>query len=83
MMPEETVQAAIDLRANVLMPVHWGKFALSLHPWQEPPRRVLAKARPLGLKVTTPMIGEPVVINEHYPTSEWWESLGGEGKSQI
>ena len=28
MSPEETVQAAIDLQAKELMPVHWGKFSL-------------------------------------------------------
>ena len=26
MMPEETVQAAVDLKAKALLPVHWGKF---------------------------------------------------------
>ena len=29
MMPEETVQAAIDLKAKKLLPVHWAKFSLS------------------------------------------------------
>lgn len=28
MMPEETVQAAVDLKAKLLLPVHWGKFTL-------------------------------------------------------
>jgi len=28
MMPEETVQAALDLQAKVFLPVHWGKFTL-------------------------------------------------------
>ncbi len=32
MMPEETVQAAVDLKAKQLLPVHWGKFAwLCIH----------------------------------------------------
>lgn len=31
MMPEETVQAAVDLYAKALLPVHWGKFSLALH----------------------------------------------------
>ena len=44
MMPEETVQACIDLNAKVLMPVHWGKFSLALHPWDEPIKRVYKKA---------------------------------------
>lgn len=72
MMPEETVQACIDLHAKVLMPVHWGKFSLSLHVWDEPVKRVVAKADELGVKITTPMIGEPVVINSIYPEKKWW-----------
>jgi L-ascorbate metabolism protein UlaG (beta-lactamase superfamily) len=42
MMPEQTVQAALELGAAALMPVHWGKFTLALHPWNEPVRRLLA-----------------------------------------
>jgi L-ascorbate metabolism protein UlaG (beta-lactamase superfamily) len=73
MLPEETVQAAIDLHAKVLMPVHWGKFALSLHTWDEPIQRVVAKANELNVPITTPLIGEPVVIDRSYPNSKWWE----------
>lgn len=72
MMPEETVQATIDLKARVLMPVHWGKFSLALHPWDEPIERVLKKAGELNVKVTTPLIGEPVIIGERYPDNRWW-----------
>ncbi|MBC7949618.1 MAG: MBL fold metallo-hydrolase [Chitinophagaceae bacterium] len=81
MMPEETVQAAIDLRAEVLMPVHWGKFALAFHSWDEPPRRILQKATELKVKVTTPMIGEPVIIGEVYPEKRWWEM--GDGRQEA
>ncbi len=72
MMPEQTVQAAIDLKANILMPVHWGKFALGLHPWDEPVKRAVAKANELHVKTTTPMIGEPVILNESLPSQQWW-----------
>ncbi|MDP4262862.1 MAG: MBL fold metallo-hydrolase [Bacteroidota bacterium] len=72
MMPEETVQAAADLKAKVLLPVHWGKFAISLHPWDEPIKRVIAKASELNVKVTTPMIGEPVILDSSYPRQQWW-----------
>lgn len=72
MMPEEAVQASIDLQAKVMLPVHWGKFALAMHPWDEPIRRVIAKAKELNVKVTTPSIGEPVVLNESYPDKQWW-----------
>lgn len=72
MMPEETVQAAIDLQAKVLLPVHWGKFTLALHAWDEPIERVLQKAEELKVKVTTPLIGEQIVLGESYPDKKWW-----------
>jgi L-ascorbate metabolism protein UlaG (beta-lactamase superfamily) len=75
MMPEETVQAGIDIQAKVLMPVHWGKFSLSLHPWNEPIERVVKKAEELNVKLTTPLIGEPVIIGEHYPDKKWWREV--------
>ncbi len=73
MLPEETVQAAIDLHAKILMPVHWGKFSLSLHAWDESIKLAYAKAEELNVKITTPMIGEPVIVGNKYPDSKWWE----------
>lgn len=72
MMPEETVQAAKDLRAKVLLPIHWGKFVLALHPWNEPVKRVTASAKKLKQNVTTPVVGEVVHIGGIYPTKQWW-----------
>ena len=77
--PEQTVQAALDLKAKALFPVHWGKFSLSLHPWNEPIRRLKAAvdANPeaANLPITTPRIGEPVIINHSYPIDPWYEIL--------
>ncbi|MEC5146484.1 MBL fold metallo-hydrolase [Chitinophaga sp. 212800010-3] len=72
MMPEQTAQAAIDLQGKVLLPVHWAKFALATHPWNESIQRVVAAAVEKGLTVTTPKIGEPVRVNEFYPKEIWW-----------
>jgi len=72
MMPEETAQAAVDLDAKRLLPVHWAKFTLSLHSWNEPILRVVKKAAELQLPITTPKIGEPVVIGKTYPEAVWW-----------
>ncbi len=72
MMPEETVQAAVDLQAKVLMPVHWGKFRLGMHSWNEPVKRVLAKAKELNVKVLTPKIGEAVTLGKPFQVNEWW-----------
>ena len=57
MMPEETVQASLDLKAKTLLPVHWGKFSLALHPWNEPIERVIKKAEELQL--FTPVYYKP------------------------
>ena len=90
MMPEQTVQAALDLWAAALMPVHWGKFTLALHPWDEPVRRVtaafaevsageasaggvLAGEAGKGLRLATPLIGEPVKVGGPYPVARWWD----------
>ena len=74
MMPEETVQAAIDLKTKQLLPVHWGKFRLSMHPWNEPVKRVLAKAKEINMPVLTPRIGEPVLFLSKSSSKAWWES---------
>lgn len=76
MRPEETVAAAQDLGAKLLLPVHWGKFALSLHPWDEPVRRVVAAAGVAGVAIVTPLIGEPVVLGGRLPQQAWWEAVG-------
>jgi L-ascorbate metabolism protein UlaG (beta-lactamase superfamily) len=73
MMPEQTAQAALDLNARVLMPVHWAKFRLAIHPWNEPVERVIAAAAQLNLPLTTPMIGEPVYVGKSYPSGHWWK----------
>lgn len=75
MLPEETVQAAQDLRAITLLPVHWGKFTLSLHPWNEPIRRLRAAAEKQGIPITTPRIGEPVILKRRYPNLPWYDLL--------
>ena len=75
MMPEETVQAGIDLEAKIVWPVHWGKFTLALHPWNESPTRIAKRAAELGLKLTTPMIGEQIVVDSIYPSRKWWEEI--------
>lgn len=72
MMPEESVQASLDVNAKVMMPVHWGAFTLSVHSWIEPVQRASIEAERLGVKMTTPKIGEQIILNESYPTSKWW-----------
>ncbi|MBS1934351.1 MAG: MBL fold metallo-hydrolase, partial [Bacteroidetes bacterium] len=76
MMPEETVQAAIDLKAKKLLPVHWAKFALGNHSWDDPIKRVTISAKEKNISILTPLIGEEVDLKnplQQYP--EWWTKL--------
>jgi len=73
MMPEEVVQAAEDLKGKKLLPVHWGKFSLSLHAWDEPIKRVIAEAKRKGVDVLHPMIGEAVYLDKENSFVEWWK----------
>ncbi len=73
MMPEETAQAAVDLKAKILFPVHWGKFALATHPWDESIQRVLKQSEALKVKVITPQIGERIVLDNSHRYTHWWQ----------
>lgn len=76
MMPEEVVRAGQDLKAKNILPVHWAKFALSVHAWKEPIARVTASAQQQSMHLVTPMIGEVMDLNDlskTYPA--WWEKV--------
>jgi L-ascorbate metabolism protein UlaG (beta-lactamase superfamily) len=75
MMPEESAQAGIDVKAKVAMPIHWGAFQLALHTWKDPVVRFSAKAQELNLPTTFPEVGERIVLGENLPTSHWWENM--------
>ena len=76
MMPEEVVKAAEDLNAKKLLAVHWGKFALGNHAWDEPAARVYKAAQQNQMNLLTPMIGEQVNIDEETQIFlPWWEHI--------
>jgi L-ascorbate metabolism protein UlaG (beta-lactamase superfamily) len=75
MMPEETVQAAIDLGAKKLLPVHWAKFSLSLHAWDDPIIRVNKEAARKNVYLLHPMIGESVDLDFDQTFTRWWETI--------
>lgn len=75
MMPEQTAQAQLDVKADLLIPIHWGKFNLALHTWRDPIQRLLKRSAELGTNVATPRIGEVVVLGSTVPHGHWWETL--------
>ena len=82
MLPEESVQAHIDLRGKIMQPMHWGTFDLALHAWYDPMIRAAKAADSLGVKLSTPIVGETITVDENLTTDRWWESVLN-GKKQL
>jgi len=73
MFPEQTVQAHLDLKGDVLHPIHWGTFNLALHPWYEPMERLSAAANLNNIRIATPVVGDTTVYGMNIPTARWWQ----------
>lgn len=74
-LPHETLQAAKDLKAKRLFPVHFSKFTLAMHPWDEPLNE-LVRLNDQTLPLVTPMIGETVNLNnEQQVFKPWWKDI--------
>ncbi|MFD2246448.1 MBL fold metallo-hydrolase [Pontibacter ruber] len=73
MMPEQTVQAHLDLKGKLLMPIHWGAFDLTTYAWTDPIERATKEADRLKVPITTPRIGESVILHHYIPAKVWWQ----------
>lgn len=73
--PEQAVIAHTQLRGKVLLPIHWGLFALASHGWTEPVERVLEKSKELGVTVITPKPGESLEPDLQKDYIAWWPKL--------
>lgn len=75
MLPEETAQAAVDLNAEIMMPIHWAMFELALHSWKDPVERLSLKAAELNMPIFTPKIGDRFTLGKSLTSEAWWENL--------
>lgn len=75
MMPEQSIQASKDVRAEKVMPIHWGAFTLAPHVWTEPVERALRAADSLKVRLITPEIGLPFSPGLETPDSPWWKAV--------
>lgn len=74
--PEQSARVGVDVGAQLMMPIHWGAFTLAMHRWDDPVKRFLTKAKEFDIPVTTPKIGEQIVLGKatiDQPKSAWWE----------
>ena len=72
---EQSVQAAIDLKANIMFPIHWGTFNLSNHDWYEPINLAVQYASKKKVSLVTPKLGETLTFGDPIHNLPWWESM--------
>ena len=79
MTPEQSVQAHLDLKGQVMVPVHNGTFDLAFHSWYDPLQRVSTAAKQSNVALLTPIFGQPISLgslSRHLETnSKWWYKL--------
>ncbi len=74
-LPEEGVQANIDLNSKAMVPIHWGMFDLSVHSWYEPIERVTKAARQKGVTIVAPKLGQLISTKREFVQEEWWRPI--------
>jgi L-ascorbate metabolism protein UlaG (beta-lactamase superfamily) len=75
MFPEEAVRAHLDLRGDLLVPVHWATFNLAPHAWAEPVERLWHAARSRGVRLVVPRPGQRVNVADPPALDCWWRAV--------
>ena len=80
--PEQAVLAHKLVGGKVLLPIHWGLFALAFHGWTEPAERVMLAAKKSQVTLMLPKPGESQEPAGHTPAARWWPNLPWETSEQ-
>lgn len=75
MMPEQTIQASMDIKSQKMMPIHWSAFNLSLHNWTEPVERAQKAANIHEVNMITPQIGRRFCPGVFTENTAWWREI--------
>lgn len=71
--PHETLQAAKDLRAKAIQPIHWGRFVSGSHAWNEPVEILNKLAQKENIPYNVPQIGEIYLLNTKAQNTRWYD----------
>lgn len=76
LMPDEILNAAEELNAKRIFPVHSSKFVLGNHAWDEPLELITRNNESRKLNIVTPIIGEQVLLKDTTQQfTSWWRSV--------
>ncbi len=67
MTPEQGVRTHIDVKAGLMIPVHWGTFDLGMHDWDEPRKLTKTAAKKYGINYALPKPGEMIEFAKQRP----------------
>lgn len=81
MTPEQSLQAHIDLKGEVMMPIHNGTFDLAFHPWNEPFKRIADLTEQANIPLFTPIMGQVTPLTHLPSTHGWWDQLNDGGNT--
>jgi L-ascorbate metabolism protein UlaG (beta-lactamase superfamily) len=73
--PENALSALALLGGGSFLPVHWGTFNLAMHAWDEPAETLLTLARPQGVHLVMPKLGEPAEPTRFPVVEPWWRAV--------
>ena len=73
--PEHALEALALLGGGAFLPVHWGTFALAMHPWDQPAEVLLALAPKKGAQLLMPRLGEAVEPADAREITPWWRAV--------
>jgi L-ascorbate metabolism protein UlaG (beta-lactamase superfamily) len=75
MKPEDGASAHLDVRAGVLIPLHWCTFNLAVHAWSEPVERLLDEAAARDITLAIPRPGDRINIDALPAVEPWWRAI--------
>lgn len=83
MLPEQSMQAHLDLKGKAMMPIHNGTFDLSLHDWYEPFERISELAGQNGVELLTPIFGDNVTLSNPVSNYAWWKDVASNEELRL
>ncbi|GAM61103.1 outer membrane protein RomA [Vibrio ishigakensis] len=85
MMPEQSVQAHIDLKGKAMLPIHNSTFDLSVHDWFEPLDRALSAAQSRNVQLVTPIFGQMMPVQDIPASAQyaWWREVQKQPESEM
>jgi L-ascorbate metabolism protein UlaG (beta-lactamase superfamily) len=80
--PANALKALSLLGGGPFLPIHWGTFALAMHPWDQPAEALLELAPQAGAQLLMPRLGEPAEPAHAAPVEPWWRAADALAPSQ-